>query len=206
MRKTVICNIPMRKGVAESFFASEDSSLPVCDQHVMYPINAVLGKILSHNDHIKVILLVKKDHNDYYLENTRAFIDELNELNNSINAVIEYVTIATDFDENKIVHDKLMGTLIDEIDNESGLFVDITFGPKDLPIVVFSALKFAEEFLACQIENIIYGQGYFNNKNEVVKSKICDMSPLYYLNSVTDMITCDDPEKARKMLKNLLSF
>ncbi|MGN8714108.1 TM1812 family CRISPR-associated protein [Hornefia butyriciproducens] len=206
MKRTVICNIPMKRDIANSVYTSEDSTLPVCEVSVKYPVNAVLGKILSEGDQVKVLLLVKKDHNDYYVANTQAFIDELNQINNDINTNLEYVTIETDFDEDKIVHDKLMGSLVDAIDTESHLIVDITFGPKDLPLVVFSALQFAEKFLDCQIDNIIYGQGFFNEKNEVIKTKLCDMSPLYYLNSVTNMITCREPDKARKMLKNLLSF
>ena len=98
-----------------------------------------------------------------------------------------------------------MRKLIDEIDIESQIMADITYGPKDLPIVIFSTLSFAEKFLKCKIDNIVYGQADFID-DKVVGSIICDMTPLYCLSSVTNTIKCDDPQKARQMLKSLLSL
>ena len=100
---------------------------------------------------------------------------------------------------------QLMGKIVDEIDNGSHIIVDITYGPKDLPIIIFTALGFAEKFLECEVDAIIYGQASFVD-GHVVNTKICDMSPLYYLSSVTNTIKCDEPEKARKALKSLLSL
>lgn len=54
-----------------------------------------------------------------------------------------------------------MGRIIDEIDDESHIIADITYGLKDLPIIIFSALGFAERFLGCEIDAIIYGQANF---------------------------------------------
>ena len=98
-----------------------------------------------------------------------------------------------------------MGRLIEEIETGAHILVDITYGPKDLPIVIFSALNFAEKFLKCEIDNIVYGQAAFEG-DKVVGSVICDMIPLYCLSSVTNTIKCEDPLKARQMLKSLLSI
>ena len=98
-----------------------------------------------------------------------------------------------------------MAKIIDAIDVDTHIIADITYGSKDMPIVLFSAMGFAEKFLRCEIDNIIYGQANFEN-GKVVNTKICDMIPLYYINSVTDTIHCDEPEKAKQMLKTLLSL
>ena len=50
-----------------------------------------------------------------------------------------------------------MGSIVDELEIGARVLVDTTYGPKDLPIVIFTALNFAEKFLECQIDNIIYG-------------------------------------------------
>ena len=63
----------------------------------------------------------------------------------------------------------------------------------------------SEKFLKCEIDNIVYGQADFID-DKVVGSIICDMTPLYCLSSVTNTINCDDPQKARLMLKSLLSL
>ena len=98
-----------------------------------------------------------------------------------------------------------MSKIVDEIEDNSHIICDTTYGPKDLPIVLFSVLNFAEKYLKCDIDNILYGQATFVD-GKPTDTKLCDMSPLYYLNSVTNTIRCDDPNKAREMLKNLLSL
>jgi hypothetical protein len=95
--------------------------------------------------------------------------------------------------------------IVDEIDDKTHIIADITYGPKDLPIVLFSAMNFAEKFLECEIENIIYGQAVFKD-GKPTDTKICDMVPLYYLNSVTNTIRSEDSTRARQMLKSLLSL
>ena len=36
--------------------------------------------------------------------------------------------------------------IVDEIEDNSHILCDITYGPKDLPIVLFSVLNFAEKY------------------------------------------------------------
>lgn len=205
MKKTIICNIPMRENVDLSVYKSDDLSLPVSDRAVRYPINTFLEKTLSPEDEIKVLLLVKKDEYSHYEKNANDFIEELKVINNDINSKIEFKIIDTNFEQKQSVHEELMAKIIDEIDVDTHILADITYGSKDMPIVLFSAMGFAEKFLRCEIDNIIYGQANFEN-GKVVNTKICDMIPLYYINSVTDTIHCDEPEKAKQMLKTLLSL
>lgn len=204
MKKIVICNIPMRSDNAKCVYKSQDLSLPTVDVPVYYPINALLGKTILKDDEIKVILLVKNDSQNHGKKNASAFIEEL--LNtNTVEAKIDYKIIETDFSEEQSVHESLMSKIVDEIEDNSHILCDITYGPKDLPIVLFSVLNFAEKYLNCEIENIIYGQATFVD-GKPTDTKLCDMSPLYYLNSVTNTIRCNDSQKAREMLKTLLSL
>lgn len=205
MKKIIVCNIPMKENVDLSVYKSDDLSLPASNRAVRYPINAFLEEELSANDDIKVLLLVKKDKYSHYEKNTTDFIDELNDINKEIKAKIEYKLIDTEFKQTQAIHEQLMASIIDEIDVNSHILADITYGSKDMPIVLFSALNFAEKFLDCEIENIIYGQANFVD-GKVVNTRICDMMPLYCLNSVTETIQCNDPEKAKQMLKTLLSL
>jgi hypothetical protein len=204
MKKVVICNIPMKEQVDKVLYVSDDKSLPVADRKVRYPICAFLQKTLKSDDELKVILLVKKDKYAHYKKNTEVFLDELKEANTT-GAVINFIVIDTDFVQSQAVHEQLMGQIVDEIETGSHILVDTTFGPKDLPIVVFAALNFAEKFLDCTVDNIIYGQASFVN-GKPVDTKICDMIPLYCLSSISNTIHCNNPENARTMLKSLLSL
>lgn len=205
MKKVIICNIPMREYVAQTVYASNDLSLPVSEKAFKYPILSFLTRTMIAEDELKVLLLIKKDGNQFYEKNVDDFKAEMSEVLDATGAKAEYVIIDTVFSENKETHEQLMVSLIDEIDVGSHILADITYGPKDLPIVIFSTLTFAENFLRCEVENIIYGQAEFEN-NKVVSSMIYDMAPLYYLSSVSNTIKCNDPTKAKQILKSLLTL
>jgi len=205
VKRTIICNIPMKEDVALKEFTSNDDSLPVSNDAYRYAINSFLSQVLKSGDELKAILLVKKDGNSFYEKNVEDFKDELTDICKSVGSASEYVVVDTVFSQDKATHAHLLGRIIDEISNDSHVLADITYGPKDLPILVFSALFFAENYLKCSIDNIVYGQAEFKG-NEVVSAKICDMIPLYCLSSLSSSINCDDPEKARQMIKTLLSI
>ena len=205
MKKIIICNIPMREYIANTVYSSDDSSLPVSDKPYRYPINSLLSQTVNVEDELKIILLIKKDGNTYYEKNTADYKQEIEEICRTTGAKADFVLIDTAFSQEKENHEKLMKRLVDEVDTGAHIMVDITYGPKDLPIVIFSALNFAEKFLKCEIDNIVYGQAAFKD-DKVVGSTICDMIPLYCLSSVTNTIKCDEPEKARQMLGSLLDL
>lgn len=205
MKKTLICNIPMKEHIDASVYTSEDQSIPVSSSAVKFPINAFLEATVDEGMTLKVILLTKASEYSASVKNIELFKTELDSVVDGKNVNLEYVVINTDFSEMQAVHEQLMGHIIDEIEDGSHLIVDITYGPKDLPVILFSALSFAEKFLGCEIENIIYGQAEFSN-GKAVNTKICDMSPLFYLSSLTETVHADSSDKARQMLKSLLSM
>ena len=195
----------MREHIANTVYLSDDRSLPVSDKPYRYPINSMLSQIVNTEDELKIILLIKKDGNTFYEKNTQDYKQEIEDICKTTGAKTEFVSIDTAFSQEKENHEQLMKRLVDEIDVGAHIMVDITYGPKDLPIVIFSALNFAEKFLNCEIDNIVYGQAAFKD-DKVVGSTICDMIPLYCLSSVTNTIKCDNPEKARQMLESLLEL
>ena len=64
MKKTIICNIPMKE-VRGNVFLSNDLSLPVSKADYVYPINSFLSQTIC-DDEVKAILLVKKDKKGIY--------------------------------------------------------------------------------------------------------------------------------------------
>lgn len=205
MKKIVICGIPMKENVDRVIYVSGDKSIPAANRPVRYPIIAFLEGTMKSSDEIKIVLVVKKDEYGYQEKNVGYFKEEVDQANAEIGAAISYSIINTDFSQTKTVHQKLMGDLVDELDIGSHIIVDTTYGPKDLPVVIFTALNFAEKFLKCNIDNIIYGQASFVN-GRAVDTKLCDMIPLYYLGSITNTVHYVEPEKAKSMLKTLLSI
>lgn len=204
MKKTIICNIPMKEHVDLSVYTSNDQSLPVSDKEVRYPITAFLQETLKPEDEVDILLIVKNDNYGHFEKNTRDFCQEFEEINATIGAKFKYSIINSKFEETKATHEQLLGSIVEELSVDSHIIADVTYGPKDLLVVLFTAFNFAEKFLNCTVENIVYGQANFEN-GKAVNTKICDMIPLYCLGSVTDLIRCDDPAKAKAMLKMLIS-
>ena len=205
MKKTVICNITMKEETDKLVYPSTDRSLPTSDRAVIYPINAFLEKTIRSDDEITVVLLVKKDPMGNYKKNTALFVEELLAANENIGAKIVFKTIETEYTEEQSVHEDLLGMIVDEIEDGTHVIADITYGPKDLPIILFTVLNFAEKFLGCEVDNLIYGHVNFQ-KGVPTNPKICDMLPLYYLNSITNTVRAEEPNRARQMLKSLLSI
>ena len=195
MKKTIICSISMKENIDQVVYSSKDKSLPVSERKVRYPICAFLEKTMESDDELEVIILVKKDKKDYYKRNIAFFKEELEAVNKEIGAAIEYKIIDSEFEEHQTVHEQLLKDIVAQISDDSHIYVDITYGPKDLPIILFTILGFAEKFLNCTFEN-----------GRAVNTRICDMVPLYCLSSITNTIECTDSDKARSMLNLLLTF
>ena len=206
MNRTVICNIPMKLNVVPSVYKNVNRKLEVSEREVRYPVNALLEKNLTADDNVTALLLVKKANYGDSEKNTQLFIDELNSVNESIGAKIEYKIIETAFEQDRAVYEELLGKLVDEIKDGESITADITYGPKDVPIIVFYALSFAEKFLDCDITNIVYGQSDFDENNNPYNTRFCDMLPLFVIGSVTNNIQGEASDRARELLEGLISF
>ena len=171
---------------------------------VRYSLNALLASIMQKED-IKIVLLKTRDKNNNCDAHEVAFKKELKKINDQIKANISYVVIEIPYKETKDIHEFLLGKIIDEIDDNARIYADITYGPKPLPIIVFTALAFAQKFLGAEIKNIIYSRVDFID-GKVLNGEIFDVSPLYYLNSLNNHINCKNGIKARNLLKKLLNI
>lgn len=186
-------------------YTSKDSSIPISQTAVTYPVCAFLEKCLNYGDEVKAVLLVKQDEYGQYIKNANVCIEELAQVSRITGATIDYKIIETEFVEEQAIHDKLLLSIVDELEENTHIIADITYGPKDLPIVLFTAMNFGEKYLGCEIDSILYGQAVFM-KDRIVETRICDMIPLYYLNSVATTVQCSSPEDAKRLLKTLLSI
>lgn len=210
MKKIVFTNLPMKKKLkAFKYFVDGNTDIDY-DGEVFFPINAVLAKSMTKNDVITVVLIKKLDLEGNGDVNAGAFMKELNTINRNVGADINYRIIDTPFEEDRDTHEKLLREMIEEVKEKSLIYADITYGPKSLPIIVFSVLNFAEKFFNCEIRNIVYGKVDFitkeNGESEPSNPILCDMTPLYYLNSVTNSMECKTGQDAKRILDNLLNI
>jgi hypothetical protein len=174
---------------------------------VYYAINAVLAKTMRAEDDIKIILLETKAGDKAGAKNAQLFMNELNAINdeNKIGAKISYEIIPSDFITSRSKFNDLYLKLIKNFEYEAELYADITFGPKSLPLLIFTAMQFGEKFYDCSIGNVIYLKAEFKNNVLVEGTQlICDYTPLYLLNSFNNTIETTSGEKAIDAVKVLL--
>lgn len=207
--KIVYANIPMKTiGEKALHYPVEGNKSIEYDGKVMFPINAVLAKIIKKDERVKVVEFTTKDEKGCWEKNISAFEKELNTLNQDFGAELEFVPIVENFVEDKPTHEKRFKSLIDTVENGADIIADITYGPKTLPLILFSALAFSEKFFNANIQNIIYAKINYDINNNIIEGsqKIYDITSLYYLNSLTTAMDAPDGDTAKKMMDNFFKL
>lgn len=196
MKKIVFVSLMMADKMEKRHFPVDGNSFIEYTGKAYYAINAVLANTMQADDEIKVVLIQTKGGDDAGSKSAQIFMDELNEMN-TCGASIKYEIIPSNFVETKEKFKDLYKCLIKNLENESELYADVTFGPKSLPLMIFAAMQFGEKFFDCSIGNVIYLKAEFkNNEFDEGTQMIYDYTPLYMLNSFTNTIECSSGEKA----------
>ena len=207
MKKIVFVTLMMADDMHKRHFPVDGNSFIEYPGELYYAINSVLARTMKKDDEIKVVLLETRAGDKAGTKNAQLFMDELNEINtsNSIGAKITYEVIPSDFLVSKKGLNEIYLKLIKNLETDIELSADITFGPKSLPLLIFTAMQFGEKFFDCSIGNVIYMKAEFKNNILVEGTQlICDYTPLYMLNSFTNTIECANGEKAIASVAALL--
>ncbi len=208
--KIVFSDLPMKKELHGFVYKVDGNASIEYDGEVIFPVNCVLAKSMKKREKVKVVLLSKVDIQGNSAVNAGLFQKELNEINLSIGADIEYVTLATPFEETRDVHETLLRDLISKLEEGAEIISDVTYGPKPLPIIILAVMNFAEKFFHAKIRNIVYGKVDFvddgSGKTKPINPVLYDLTSLYYLNNLTNAMEYKSAEDALKALDTLLSI
>lgn len=207
MKKIIFVSLKMADDMRKRVYPVDGNSFIEYSGEVYYAINAVLAKTMKSGDDIKVILLETNAGDKAGAKNAQLFMNELNGINsdNKIGAKISYEVIPSDFITSKDKFNNLYLKLIKNFEKESELSADITFGPKALPLLIFTAMQFGEKFFDCSIGNVVYLKAEYKNNVLVEGTQlICDYTPLYLLNSFTNTIESSSGENAIKAVEALV--
>ncbi len=196
MKKIVFVTLMMADDMHKRHFPVDGNSFIEYPGETYYAINSVLAQTMKADDEIKFVLIQTRGGDNAGPQNIARFQEEIETLN-TCGANLSYEVIASEFVENKDKFKTLYTKLIKTLENEAELYADITFGPKSLPLLVFSTMQFGEKFFDCSVGNVIYLKGEFKNNQFVEGSQmIYDFTPLYMLNSFTSTIESSSGETA----------
>jgi hypothetical protein len=210
--KIIFSDLPMKKELNSLNYKVDGNPAVEYDGEVIFPVNAVLAKTMKKGEKVRIVLLSKDDVEGNSAINAGMFQKELNEINRTIGADIEYTTLASKFVETRDVHEGLLRDMIAKLEDGAEIIGDVTYGPKPLPIIMFAVMNFAEKFFNAKIQNIVYGKvdfvddGSGTGKTKPINPVLYDLVPLYYLNNLTNTMEYKSSEDAVKALDTLLEL
>ena len=215
MKKTVITCMLLQK-MHTALYSALQPEIHVnsnYDEAIYFPINALMANQLQENDQLTVIILKFNDdmnptNEKNFQSNYQIFQNEMNKINETIGAKIEYKIIETDFVETNDVFAERFLNIFNILEQDCTIYTDITFGPKTATLLIMNLLSFAENFYDADIEAIIYGKTSFiatgvQTETAAKGGKVLDVSSLYFLNNLTDAIHAQSPQDAIQVLKEL---
>lgn len=212
MKKIVFADIPMKEMTERDkvcYFKTGNAGCAY-EGKVVFPINAVLSEKLKKGDDVKVVLLKTISAKGKTDANADFFMAELDGINASIGANIEYEPVESDFVETKKNHEKRLRAMLSKIEEGAEIFVDITFGPKPLPMVMMCVLNFAEKFFDADVRKIVYGKVDFVKHDDGTFSpenpELYDVTSLYYLNNLMGSMEAPDGKTALNALDEFFAL
>lgn len=199
MKKTIITAIPMRGDIRQTKYQDFGSSQKF-SKETAFPTVAFIDLSIQQGDEIEILMLVKTHEYAASVQNIAQFRKEVDELAAHRSFTVTYREINSIFEESINSHEGLMCEIAQMLEPDSHIISDITYGPKELPIVLFAALSFAEKFLDATIEKILYGYGCFDQNHNFVNAKLCEMNQVYSLHALVSAMNCNSAEDAKSLL------
>jgi len=207
--KVVIITVPMKppKEVEAVQYPMDGNKAIEYNNPVRCPIDGVLAKTLKKDEQVKVIYILTTGENSECEQNKATYIEELENINKQIGAILCYDTVEIDFEPTKKTYNKLIIDLADKIPDNAEVYVDTTFGFKAIPLSLFCALRFVEEFRDATVQYIIYGKVEFNKETrKPERPMLYDITSLYYLFKLMGSMGASNAENAMETLKDFFAM
>ena len=140
--------------------------------------------------------------------NTKLQQEELDAINKNIGAKLSYTEVCAPYKETSDVVASRFRQIAGTFTQGAAILADMTYGPKTLTPVIFFALSFAEKFFDADITHIVYGKIIHNDKKKAVAdtAELYDVTPLFYLNSLTSVMEAPDGKTALERLDKFFAI
>lgn len=204
MKRIYITAVPLPSNFLLNPQPVQCVNIQLCDDaSLTFPISRLIEATMEPGDEALVITVRQaNDSGDENLNRLRADLEQLR---------IPYRLADITTPESQ-VKDSLLDLFRDlakAIEPQCCIHADTTFGTKTFPILLFSALNYAEKVKNCEIINLIYQE----QRRDAVTHKptttsIYDITSLFYLNGVVNMLGRSDSSVKDKdeLLDSLLNL
>ena len=218
MRKVFLSTMLLSEMKPEdpTYYTSDDFKLS--ENRYDFPLTYVVDNKVKPNDEVIVITAVEQDvdgkqnnatvNYGKYKEEVGKILQERN-----TNFKFEEIPLTTEFDS--LTFNRFFKQVSVLINDNDQLFVDVTFGMKPYSISMFVAVAYAEKAARnIDVDTIIYAQKYSGfsraktaeeKAKDPSKSRIYDITGLFYLNAIAGNARPGQKNKLDKALELLVN-
>lgn len=208
MKKIIIQPICSAKNMKPVHYEITGKKFKSFDGEVYYGMNEILANEISKDDEVKIFTIGSSTSTESIERNTDYYIEEISNIIDSIGAKKVIKSIKVPYENSDIVFESMFSDVIGEIEEDSEVFVDITFGDRIIPFFMFSVVQFAERYLNCTVKAIINMKQDYDKDGKVVEGshRLNDVTSVYYLNKMVNSMNGISGEAAVKTVKEFLSI
>ena len=180
-------------------------------ENVIYtrnPIIPVIDSYTEDGEEIEILAIASSQkYNDEELyincrDQLKEFEEELSNICNRRYIKYNVKVLLTPFGETLDNHLDLFGDIISAVSDNDTLFVDITSGPKPMPIVQMIALNYCmKNKKNVMVECISYGEIDHETKDR----RLFDVTSLFYLDKVSDALAYSKVSDPESFIRTLIA-
>ena len=171
-----------------------------------FPILIPMANSVERGEEIKLTVVNTNDPNGYGKANYSKFMEQLEELKGRLGFTCRITDLEAAFEESQKKEMKLLEEIVGTFEPDDIITADLTYGNKPSPMVLLSALSYADNFCENTFVNMLVYGGVAHGKNNVNTSYISDVTSLFYMNSLINRMSLVKPKDPLSMLKKMIEL
>lgn len=171
-----------------------------------FPILIPMANSVERGEEIKLTVVNTNDPNGYGKANYGKLIQQLEELKSRLGFTCKITDLEAAFEESQKKEMKLLEDIVCTFEPDDIITADLTYGNKPSPMVLLSALSYADNFCENTFVNMLVYGGVAHGANNENTSYISDVTSLFYMNSLINRMSLVKPEDPLGMLKKMIEL
>ena len=214
--KKFIFTSPLQRELKNAYYESKRSEVLKNELPSSFPIIIAMNAYVEEGDEIKIVPIITDDPDGFAKMNFESFKNELDQLAAAKKFSYSFeqesdgekldLHIYTPYDETISDHLALYSNLITRVCDDEIIYADTTFGTKPTSIIVQMALNCAYKLRKnTKIGAIVYGAITVRD-TEPQKGFIHDVSPLFFMDAISNRMAQIKVENPVERIKNILAI
>lgn len=182
------------------------------DYPVYYSMSGIMPQFLSTGDTLKLITFSSASSTEVtqksIAENRQLCVKEFSKVCQDCGAVFEEANLNIPYEMDNDVFSQMFAKIIDEIEQDSEIYVDNTLGDRIFCTFINSVVQFAEQCLDCKLSLMTWSKRDYDENGKPINTsyRLTDITSIYYLTKLTGNLHSRDPQEAIQTVKNFLSM